>query len=179
MIQDSLVVQPVIEAERFDLRPLRKSDAAPLSLYAGDERVARMTTAIPHPLPPGAMEAFVTRSQAKDRSTDVWAIDPSRHGERAELIGTVTLKRLDREQSEIAFWVAPAYWNTGIGSDAVKAMIAANPHGSKVIYAEMFQDNPASARVLTNAGFDYLGDAEAHSVARGANVPTWTYIRKL
>jgi len=33
--------------------------------------------------------------------------------------------------------------------------------------------------VLTNAGFDYLGDAEAYSVARRANVPTWTYIRRM
>ena len=32
--------------------------------------------------------------------------------------------------------------------------------------------------VLTNNGFQYLGDAEAFSVARGATVPTWTYLRK-
>ncbi|MFT4744129.1 MAG: RimJ/RimL family protein N-acetyltransferase, partial [Yoonia sp.] len=44
--------------------------------------------------------------------------------------------------------------------------------------AEMFQVNPGSARVLTNCGFDYLGDAEAFSVARGATVPTWTYTLK-
>jgi hypothetical protein len=33
--------------------------------------------------------------------------------------------------------------------------------------------------VLTNAGFDYIGDAEAFSVARNAKVPTWTYVRKM
>jgi hypothetical protein len=33
--------------------------------------------------------------------------------------------------------------------------------------------------VLTNAGFDYLGDAEAFSVARGAKVATWTYLKRL
>jgi len=42
----------------------------------------------------------------------------------------------------------------------------------------VFQDNPASARVLTNCGFEYIGDAEAFSVARNAKVPTWTYLRK-
>jgi RimJ/RimL family protein N-acetyltransferase len=94
-------------------------------------------------------------------------------------MGVVSLRRLDRGQSEISYWVAPAFWNTGIASDAVKAMIAANPHDNQVVYAEVFQDNPASARVLTNAGFDYLGDAEAYSVARDATVRTWTYIRKL
>jgi RimJ/RimL family protein N-acetyltransferase len=61
----------------------------------------------------------------------------------------------------------------------VQAMVAANPHNSQILFAEVFQDNPASARVLTNAGFEYIGDAEAFSVARNAKVPTWTYIRKM
>jgi len=47
------------------------------------------------------------------------------------------------------------------------------------IYAEVFQDNPTSARILTNAGFAYLGDAETFSVARDALIPTWTYVRKM
>ena len=46
------------------------------------------------------------------------------------------------------------------------------------ILAEVFQDNPRSARVLTNAGFEYIGDAEAFSVARNAKVQTWTYLKK-
>lgn len=174
MIQDRLVSQPVIETQRFVLRPLRRPDAGLLSLYAGDARVAQNTRTIPHPLPPGAVEAFIARSMAETRDEDVWAIDS-----QAELRGIVALKRLDRDQSEISYWVAPAFWNTGIASDAVKALMAANPRKDKVCYGVVFQDNPASARVLTNASFDYLGDAEAYSVARKAMVPTWTYIRKL
>ena len=86
---------------------------------------------------------------------------------------------MDREQSEIGYWVAPAFWTRGIASEAVEAIVAANPHASRTLFGSVFQDNPASARVLTNAGFAYLGDAEAFSVARGAKVPTWTYLRKL
>ena len=61
----------------------------------------------------------------------------------------------------------------------MEALVNANPFGNETLFAEVFQDNPASARVLTNAGFTYIGEAEAHSVARGANVPTWTYIRRM
>ncbi len=86
---------------------------------------------------------------------------------------------MDRDQSEVAFWVAPAFWNLGIASEAVQALVAANPQKNSTMFAEAFQDNPGSARVLTNAGFQYLGDAESFSVARGAMVPTWTYIHKL
>jgi RimJ/RimL family protein N-acetyltransferase len=86
---------------------------------------------------------------------------------------------MDRGQSEVGYWVAPAFWNTGLASEAVRALIAANPRGDKTLFAEVLQDNPVSARVLTNAGFAYIGDAEAYSVARGATVPTWTYLKKL
>ncbi len=51
-------------------------------------------------------------------------------------------------------------------------MVAANPLEDETYFASVFQDNPGSARVLTNAGFDYLGDAEAYSVARGAKLAT-------
>jgi RimJ/RimL family protein N-acetyltransferase len=174
MIQDRLVSQPTIETDRLVLRPLRRSDAGLLTMYASDPRVSHNTRSIPHPLPPGAVEAFIGRSMADTRDEDVWAIDA-----QSELRGIVALKRLDRDQSEITYWVAPAFWNTGIASDAVKSLVAANPRRDKVCYGVVFQDNPASARVLTNAGFDYLGDAEAFSVARNGMVATWTYIRKL
>ena len=58
---EPIVEQPVIEAARFVLRPLRRSDAGLIHMYASDERVARGTRSIPHPLPPGATDAFVAR----------------------------------------------------------------------------------------------------------------------
>jgi RimJ/RimL family protein N-acetyltransferase len=175
---DQIVTQPVIETERFTLRPLRRSDLGLLELYAGDQRVARATRTIPHPLPPGAVEAFIGRVTQPERDEDVWAMDGTKTG-LGELLGTINLKRMDRGQSEIGYWVAPAFWNTGLASEAVRALIAANPRGDKTLFAEVLQDNPVSARVLTNAGFAYIGDAEAYSVARGATVPTWTYLKKL
>ena len=174
-----------IAAGRFILRPVRKSDAGLFAMYAGDRRVAEATHSIPHPLPPGAADAFVSRAMVPRSDEDVWVMDGSATG-LAEVLGVINLKRMDQGarggaagQSEISYWVAPAYWKTGIASQAVQALIAANPQSCRTIFAEVFQDNSGSARVLTNAGFQYLGDAETFSVARGARVATWTYIRKL
>lgn len=175
---DKMIEQPVIETDRAVLRPVRKSDAGLLALYSGDERVARGTRSVPHPLPPGAAEAFIARAQSPDRTEDIWVMDGSASG-LSELVGVIGMERMDREQSQISYWVAPAMWNTGLASEAVRAMVQANPQGCRTIFAEVFQDNPVSARVLTNAGFAYLGDAEAYSVARGGKVPTWTYSLKL
>lgn len=170
--------QPVIETERFVLRPLRPSDAGLIAHYTADRRVAEGTRAIPHPLPPGAAEAFVSRALMPGRTEDVWAIDGSQH-KLAELLGVVSLTRMEGEQSELGFWIGAGFWNTGFATEAVAALVAANPHGDRTLFAEAFQDNPGSARVLTNGGFVYLGDAESWSVARGARVPTWTYLRKM
>lgn len=176
----SITGQSVIRAERVTLRPLQRSDQGLLELYAGDERVASGTRSIPHPLPPGAAEAFVTRSLAETRKEDIWAMDGTAAG-LGELVGVISLKRMDDApgKSEIGYWVAPVMWHTGLASEAVAALLNANPQDSETIFAEVFQDNAYSARILTNAGFQYLGDAETFSVARGANVPTWTYLKKL
>jgi RimJ/RimL family protein N-acetyltransferase len=178
MTQETLVKQPLIEAPRLVLRPLRPSDAGLMALYASDRRVAEMTTGIPHPLPPGMAEAFIAKVAQPGSREVVWAMDATDFG-GSELLGVISLEMMDRSQSEIVYWVAPAMWNTGFASEAVNALVAANPLGNSTIFASVFQDNPGSARVLTNAGFDYLGDAEAFSVARGAKVPTWTYLRRL
>jgi RimJ/RimL family protein N-acetyltransferase len=166
-----------IQAGRLVLRAVRKSDAGLLALFAGDRRVAEGTRSIPHPYPPGAAEAYVARMMAGAGQERAWVLDGSASG-LSEVLGVISLTGMDRDQSEIGYWVAPAFWNAGFASEAVRALVAANPLASRTIFAEVFQDNPGSARVLTNCGFEYLGDAETFSVARNARVPTWTYLKK-
>ncbi|MEM6391145.1 MAG: GNAT family N-acetyltransferase [Pseudomonadota bacterium] len=178
MKQEMIVAQPVIDAPRMILRPLRPSDAGLMSLYASDRRVAEMTTSIPHPLPPGLAENFISNVSRSDSEEVAWAMDATDFG-GSELLGVISLERMDRNQSEIGYWVAPALWNTGFASEAVGALVDANPLENATIFGSVFQDNPGSARVLTNAGFEYLGDAEAFSVARAAKVATWTYLKRL
>jgi RimJ/RimL family protein N-acetyltransferase len=167
-----------IGAGRLVLRPARLSDTGLFQLYAGDARVARGTQSIPHPLPPGTVEAFVARAMVHGVDEDIWVMDGSTSG-FAEVMGVISLKRMDRGQSEVGYWVAPAFWNMGFASEAVRGLVAANPQNNRTMFAEVFQDNPRSAHVLTNAGFKYLGGAESLSVARDARVPTWTYTLKL
>jgi RimJ/RimL family protein N-acetyltransferase len=173
---EKIIKQPFVATDHFDLRPLRHSDTGLMEFYTKDERVARMTPSIPHPLPAGATEAKVSRALAKDRDEDIWAIDGTRSG-LSEVLGLVSLHRMGNNQSELSYWVAPAFWNKGVASEVTKAIVQHNPMLNKTIFAAVFQDNPASARVLTNCGFDYVGDAEAFCVARQANVATWTYLK--
>jgi RimJ/RimL family protein N-acetyltransferase len=172
-----------INAGRFLLRALRRSDAGLISHYTGAKLLAEATQSIPHPLPPGASEAFVARAMGAEALGLHWVMDGVAAG-LPEVLGVLSLKPMESQrakggQSEVAYWVAPMFWNTGYASEAVRALIDANPLGDQTYFAEVFQDNPGSARVLTNAGFGYLGDAESFSVARGARVATWTYTLNL
>lgn len=177
--QDQLEsAQAVIETDRFTLRPPRTSDEGLLAFYAADKRVAEATRSIPHPLPPGSTAAFLERVQKAGSEQKVWILDGAAHG-LSEVLGVIALKPLDRDQCEVAFWVAPSFWGTGLARTAVKAMVDANPLSAKTMFASIFQDSQASARVVTFAGFEYIGDAEAYAVSRDTVVPTWTYIRKL
>jgi RimJ/RimL family protein N-acetyltransferase len=169
---------PEILTDRLRLRGLRPSDVPALARHAGDRRVAEGTRSIPHPLPEGAAEGFVAAALSEARDEDVWAIEAPEGG--AGLLGVASLKPLGAGQCQIGFWIAPEAWGAGLASEAVRALVAANPHGARTLFAEAFQDNPASARVLDHAGFDYIGDAEARCLARGdVVVPTWTYLRRM
>jgi RimJ/RimL family protein N-acetyltransferase len=164
-----------IRTPRLRLRQLRASDAAVIGLYASDPRVARMTTTIPHPYFPGMAQAFVDRARAPGARMRVWALDAGLEGENG-LIGIISLQARAERELELGYWVAPAFWGTGYASEAVEAIVAHAGQGfDGTITAEVLQDNHPAAKVLTRSGFQYLGEGEAHSVARGAMVPTFRY----
>ena len=171
--------QPEIATPRLRLRPLRTRDAGLIALYGSDRRVAWTTARIPHPYPPGAAEAFIERVTAPGSTERSWALDTGDDAGNG-LVGVIALWPKVDGEAEIGYWVAPAFWNTGYASEAVEALLpVAAEAGWRELVAEVFQDNPASARVLTRAGFGWEGAGETFSLARGAMVPTFRYRRVL
>lgn len=158
-----------IETARLTLRRPRPSDAGPISLYAGDRRVAEMLEHMPHPYPPGAAEAFIERSLADETAEHVWVMDAQKT-DGAEFIGVIGLKR--RDPPSLGYWVGPPFWNTGYASEAAAAVVAAaRDAGCARLAARVVAANEASAHVLTNAGFAETGTGEFFGVAAGAMVP--------
>lgn len=157
-----------IKTERLVLRPLRASDAGPIDFHASDERVAKMTVAIPHPYPPGAAEAFIEGSLNGRRDEETWAIDAT-PSDGEELIGVIGYQP---GPSGLGYWVGPPYWNAGYATEAVTAMVAHLFGERRVdsIDAMVFAENIASAEVLAKAGFREVGRSSGYSVARGENV---------
>lgn len=156
----------VIETERMTLRRPRRSDAGPMTLYAGDRRVALMLSSVPHPYPPGAAEAFVERSLASVAKEHVWIMDALKV-DGPEFIGAISLKAKGEGVWELGYWVGPPFWNTGYASEAAVAVVAAAQAAGARLTAQVAVENEASAHVLVNAGFREAGEGEAYNVARG------------
>ncbi|HUH33328.1 MAG TPA: GNAT family protein [Daejeonella sp.] len=70
-------------------------------------------------------------------------------------IGIVQQADIYRLNAEIGYWLGEAYWNKGIMTEAVKAMVNYSFANFKIIriYAGVFDYNTASMRVLEKAGF--------------------------
>jgi RimJ/RimL family protein N-acetyltransferase len=153
-----------IETERLVLRPLRPSDAGPITMHSSDARVARMTTSIPHPYPPGAAQAYIEGTLTGRRTEEAWAIDAT-PSDGEELIGVVAYKP---GPGELGYWVGPPSWNVGFATEAVRALVTHlfSTRSLQRIDATVFADNEASAAVLTKAGFHEVGHSSSFSVAR-------------
>ena len=166
---------PVLETQRLTLRELRLSDTGLVSLYSSDPRVARMTTRIPCPNPPEITRAFIESVLAAENGDFVWAIDATK-GYGAEVIGIIAL----HEGGEVGYWLGPFFWGLGLATEALSAVLAfAEARGDRRFHANVFQENPASRRVLEKQGFRLTGTGESHSLSRDAVVATWQFVREV
>mgnify|MGYP005847983909 CR=1 FL=1 len=149
----------VLETARLTLRPPVDADAPRLAALSSDLRVARMVSRIPHPDTEAQVLDFLAGARAA--GAVVFAVDDG------EAIGMAGL-----EKGEPGYWIAPAAWGRGCATEAAGALLAHGfgALGMDRVRAQVFADNPASARVLAKLGFRPVGRTTARSLAREAEV---------
>lgn len=141
----------------YRLRPWQPSDAPAVLAAAGDPEIARWnpfastTTDLA-----GALAWCVNRADW-DGSHASWAVC----GTDGEPLGSVSLYQLDARNAggEVGYWVAPQARGRGAASAAVRAAAGYAFEVLGLQRVELFhaQDNPASCRVATKAGFALEG----------------------
>jgi RimJ/RimL family protein N-acetyltransferase len=74
-------------------------------------------------------------------------------------IGLLLRDDVYRLSAEIGYWLGEEFWGRGIASRAVAALsdYAFASFGLCRLYAEVFEWNPASMRVLEKAGYQFEG----------------------
>lgn len=159
----------VIDTPRLRLDPLQPGDAAPFRRIVTRPEVGRMLFLFPADWSMRAARAFVHDWR--------WTgAPPFRLAIRREgrFIGSVGLGR--GAAPPIFYFLDPAEAGQGLMQEAVSAFCdrVVAYFALSGLSADVFTDNPASARILEKAGFSRGGTAEGHSAQRPAPHPVWT-----
>jgi len=150
---------PVLETERLILRPLRMGDAGDLFAYARDPEVSRHVLWDTH------------ENIAQSRQFLRAAIRQYRRGmpgsfaivlrASGRMIGTVGFMwvNTDYKSAEVGYSLSRDYWNQGMMTEALRAVIAFGFDTLRLnrIEAQHETDNPASGRVMENVGMRLEG----------------------
>jgi RimJ/RimL family protein N-acetyltransferase len=148
---------------RLVLRPFAPADAPAVQRLAAAPEVAATTASIPHPYPEGAAAAWIAgheAARADGRSLD-WAITTAADG----VVGAIALRLSEAHRNaELGYWIGVPYWGRHFASEAAAELVR---HGLcalalKRIYAHHMSSNPASGRVLRNAGLTWEGRLRSH-----------------
>lgn len=135
------------------LRDWTPEDVPALARHADNPAVAcHMRDAFPHPYTRRDAETF-TAMAAHTPSALMLAVEVD--GEAVGGIGIHPLLDVYRGTAEIGYWLSEEYWGRGIATDAVRAVVplAFDLFPIVRLQAGIFENNPASMRVLEKCGF--------------------------
>lgn len=143
------------ERPRVRLRPWRRDEAAVMRALLDDPEVWRyLPETYPDPLS-AEMAADLIEVAAMERHHEVRAVE---YG--GGVVGQVRLlfdrHGADRRGAEISYWLGRAYWGHGIGTALVREATEdafARHAALERIHARVHPDNPASAALLSRAGY--------------------------
>jgi ribosomal-protein-alanine N-acetyltransferase len=148
---------PELHTRRLTLRKIDAEDLPSLIKYANNRKISDYVLNIPYPYQ--EMDAVFRISYVvqgfRNKTRYVFAIELKEH---REFIGEVSL-HLENGQTQLGYWIAEPFWNQGIATEAVQAVLkfGFETLDLRLIYATCHIDNEASGKVLLNNGMVYNG----------------------
>jgi [ribosomal protein S5]-alanine N-acetyltransferase len=141
----------------WQIRSWRAGDEAALVKYANNRKIwLNLRDAFPYPYTRNDARAWIRFAAAENPEMNfVIASDEEAIGG----IGFQLQKDVHRRSAVIGYWLGEPHWGKGIATRAVQALteyLFANFDLAR-ISAEVFEWNPASARVLEKAGYTCEG----------------------
>lgn len=162
-----------IETQRLWLRWPRVSDTAAIASFASLPQIARMTALIPHPYPAGEAERFVMKARADNASGSALVLALVQKKGAQQAIGVLSAISASPDDIEIGYILAPAVWDKGYASEAIKSFIDVvfSLTRARRILANSRIENLASRRVLEKTGFAFADTGLDYLPARGGSHP--------
>ena len=149
----------IFETPRLRVRPWKESDAEALFKFASAPEVGERAGWPPH------RSIEESRTVIKDIFSNghTWALELKSTGEAIGCMGYYAYGESNIEigerDAEIGYWIGKPYWNQGLCTEALRAMIdfCFNTKGFQTLWSDFFVDNPASGRVMEKCGFRDTG----------------------
>lgn len=112
----------------------------------------------------------------KEGSGGPWKIIGKASGEKMGVVAFYFYKP-EHKKAEVGFWLFPQYWNKGIVSEALQAVIdyCQTEKGIHRLEAFVEEGNTASSRVLEKAGFVYEGTMRDCEIKNGRFISLLVY----
>lgn len=143
----------MVGSNKISLRPLLLSDSYSIAYHANNHLVSdNLRDAFPHPYSESDAIQFIQMVSTKSPLTE-FAIDVN--GEAIGVVGIILKEDVYRNNGEIGYWIGQEYWGRGIGTWVVGEIvrIAFDEFSLYRVYAEVFENNLSSLRVLEKNGF--------------------------
>lgn len=163
-IEDLFSSFPFIHTERLVLRQMDSRDAADIYAFYSDPLVTKHLDWFGPPSIEDSRMLIDSWNQAfEDRKLIPWGISFSNN---TQIMGTImlmptrgTFEEAPRFPLTIGYDLKPEFWNKGIMSEALKAVLDfSRKHiGPRRIQAEVHPENVASLKVLKKLGFQEEG----------------------
>ena len=150
---------PTLSSDRLILRPLKRSDAVDLYEYASDEEVSKHVLWEPHQHISQSRD-FIRASIRQYHSGFPGSLAIVEK-KSMKMIGTIGFMWIqsDNSAAEVGYSLSRDFWNRGIMTEALKAVIA-HGFGSmnlNRIEAQHETTNPASGAVMRKCGMKLEG----------------------
>ncbi|MEO1719360.1 MAG: GNAT family N-acetyltransferase [Pseudomonadota bacterium] len=157
------------------VRSVTADDADALQAMLSHGTVATMLADVPWPYPnDGAATFIATHTPTSDTYQSLDAVTFTPYG--GDCVGFVSLRRASRAL-RLSYFAAPVVWGRGVVTAAVGQVLdrTFDRDPNVVVEAGVFNDNPASARVLHKLGFEPHAAAFPECSAKGDTVGIATY----
>jgi RimJ/RimL family protein N-acetyltransferase len=149
------------------IRSWRAGDEPALVRHADNRKIwLNVRDRFPHPYTPADAEAWVAHAAAATPETQ-FAVDVD--GEPVGGVGLFLQTDVERYSAEIGYWIGEAFWGRGLATAVVRAFTeyAFDTFELCRIYANVFEWNPGSCRVLEKAGYVLEGRLRSSAVKDG------------
>ena len=174
---DSYTYMPVLETPRLILRKLTMRDAADIYRYSRSRDVARYVLWEAHRTV-GESRSYLRYmlKRYRNREPASWGIEWKQTGEIIGTIGFMWIQS-DNAAAEVGYSLSRDYWNRGIMTEALRAVIG-HGFGSmnlNRIEAQHETGNPASGAVMRKCGMQREGTLRQRLYNKGRYVDVELY----